>query len=103
MWRRRNSIAAVSIARCSFLSSICCSRTWMCCGSTRVPIFAWPNAAKRFIILTDTFYDHAVKLLASADAVPQALYQASAGFEVLEFRRTASRLIEMQSQSYLRL
>jgi cell division protein ZapE len=61
------------------------------------------NEAKRFIILIDTFYDQAVKLLASADAQPDALYQASDGFEALEFRRTASRLMEMRSQSYLAL
>jgi cell division protein ZapE len=71
----------------------------------RIPVmdFERRNAAKRFIILIDTLYDHAVKLVASADAQPHALYRADEGFEVLEFRRTASRLIEMQSQSYLAL
>jgi cell division protein ZapE len=71
----------------------------------RVPVmdFDRRNAAKRFIILIDTLYDQAVKLLASADAQPHALYQASEGFEVLEFRRTASRLIEMRSRAYLAL
>jgi len=59
------------------------------------------NAAKRFIILIDTFYDHAVKLLASADTEPGALYCADEGFEASEFKRTASRLIEMRSQAYL--
>ena len=59
------------------------------------------NEAKRFIILVDTFYDNGVKLVASAAAEPAALYRASEGFEAREFRRTASRLIEMQSESYL--
>jgi cell division protein ZapE len=71
----------------------------------RIPVmdYSQRNEAKRFIILLDTLYDHAVKLLASAEAQPNALYTGEDGYEVLEFKRTASRLIEMRSQSYLGL
>lgn len=65
--------------------------------------FARRNEAKRFIILIDTLYDHAVKLLASAEAPPEQLYTGTEGFEANEFKRTASRLFEMRSQSYLGL
>jgi cell division protein ZapE len=71
----------------------------------RIPVmdFDARNEAKRFIILIDTFYDNGVKLLASAAAEPDQLYLAQDGFEAREFKRTASRLIEMRSQSYLAL
>jgi cell division protein ZapE len=71
----------------------------------RIPVmdYAERNAAKRFIALIDTLYDNAVKLMASAEADPVSLYRATDGYEANEFKRTASRLIEMSSESYLAL
>jgi cell division protein ZapE len=67
-----------------------------------VPVMdaAADDAARRFISLVDEFYDRGVKLVVSAAAdAPEALY----GGERLAFafRRTASRLHEMQARAYL--
>ncbi len=59
------------------------------------------NEAKRFIILIDTLYDHHINLVCTADVEPDELYTANSGTEYFEFKRTASRLIEMQSNEYL--
>ena len=57
------------------------------------------NEAARFVTLIDALYEYRVKLLASADAAPDALYPVGDGR--FEFDRTVSRLLEMQSEDYL--
>jgi cell division protein ZapE len=57
------------------------------------------NEAARFVSLIDALYEHKVKLLAAADAQPDALYPRGDG--AFEFQRTVSRLEEMRSDDYL--
>ena len=57
------------------------------------------NAAKRFVHLIDECYDRSVKLIASASAPIEQIYQGRR--LAAPFERTTSRLIEMQSQDYL--
>jgi cell division protein ZapE len=68
---------------------------------SHVPLFtaANENAARRFIMLIDEFYDRCVNIVLSAAAPPTGLYQGEK--LKFEFERAASRLIEMQTQTYL--
>jgi cell division protein ZapE len=58
------------------------------------------DETKRLMTLIDTLYDTATRLVVSAAAPPERLYR---GHELaFDFRRAASRLLEMQSERYLR-
>ena len=57
------------------------------------------DAAKRFNILIDTLYEARTLLIASAEVPPEEIYAAGDG--TFEFKRTVSRLIEMQSEDYI--
>jgi cell division protein ZapE len=57
------------------------------------------DAARRFNILIDTLYEAKTLLVASAEVPPQQIYPAGDGS--VEFQRTVSRLVEMQSRDYL--
>jgi cell division protein ZapE len=67
----------------------------------RIPVMGseMRNEARRFMSLIDTLYDEGVHLVCSAAAPPGMLYVAGDGVDA--FRRTSSRLIEMQSEDYL--
>jgi Predicted ATPase len=58
------------------------------------------SAARRFTLLVDVLYDRSIKLVLSAEVPPAALY--ASGPLAYEFERTASRLQEMQTSTYLR-
>jgi len=57
------------------------------------------DPARRLVALVDEFYDRNVKLIVSAAAPPLELYRGTRLTQV--FERTASRLVEMQSEAYL--
>ncbi len=58
------------------------------------------NAARRFMTLIDALYEHRVHAIVAAQDVPDRLFAAGIGAE--DFRRAASRLLEMQTREYLR-
>ena len=57
------------------------------------------DQAARFRNLIDALYENRTKLIISADAEPDRLY--TEGVQSFEFERTASRLYEMRSHTYL--
>jgi cell division protein ZapE len=57
------------------------------------------NEARRFNILIDTLYEARTLLIAAAEVAPEEIYIVGDG--TFEFRRTVSRLIEMQSEEYI--
>ena len=64
-----------------------------------VPIIESDDEARRFISLIDECYDRKVKIIMSAETDFTALYTRSKLIE--KYKRTISRLIEMQSKDYL--
>lgn len=58
------------------------------------------NEAKRFVTLIDILYENHTNLIMSAEVEIERLYEKGDGH--FEFARTVSRLMEMQSEEYLR-
>jgi cell division protein ZapE len=57
------------------------------------------SEARRFTWLVDVFYEQNIKLIMSAEVEPEKLYIK--GVLANEFRRTVSRIMEMQSLKYM--
>ena len=66
---------------------------------SEVPVMNTDDEARRFISFIDECYDRKVKLVISAAELPEKLYVQSRLSE--KFKRTISRMIEMQSKDYL--
>lgn len=56
------------------------------------------DQAQRFVTLIDALYEQKVKIICTAAVPADQLYQADG---VFEFKRTQSRLMEMQSEKYI--
>lgn len=71
------------------------------------------NSLRRFIIFIDTLYDHKVKLVCSGEAsgiqmlfnhnMSQLKKQQHIREEIFALERTVSRLIDMQSEDYIKM
>ena len=57
------------------------------------------NEARRFVNLVDALYEHKVNMICTAEQPADALYPE--GDHADEFKRTASRLVEMASREYM--
>ena len=66
-----------------------------------IPLFSENNSdeARRFINFIDTLYDKKCVLICLASKEPEKLYSKGPLIDV--FRRTSSRLIQMQSKEWL--
>lgn len=93
-----NDLCAKPLAAADYLAI---ARTFHALLIDRIPVLKpdQRNEARRFTLLIDTLYDQQIKLFCSAQVSPEQLYPEGDGAEA--FRRTASRLAEMQSDDYL--
>ncbi|MGE3714564.1 MAG: cell division protein ZapE [Alphaproteobacteria bacterium] len=70
---------------------------------TDIPVLspAKRNEAKRFVTLIDALYEGKNTVFFTAAATPERLYPEGDG--AFEFKRTVSRLLEMQSEHWIRI
>ncbi|RCL01764.1 MAG: putative ATPase [Candidatus Tokpelaia sp. JSC085] len=96
-----SDLCSKPLSACDYIALVAQYRTFFI---DHVPLLddTCRNETKRFILLIDTLYDHHVRLFISADARPDQLYRGHIQTtETFEFKRTASRLFDMQSSDYL--
>ena len=67
---------------------------------SNIPIITSDDQARRFISLIDECYDRKVKIIISAETDISKIYTGNKLIE--KYKRTESRLIEMQSKEYLK-
>ncbi len=96
-WFTFDEICRTNVGPADYLALASLYHTVMVSG---VPILssAERDVAKRFVTLVDALYEHKATFICSAAAPPDQLYPEGDG--AFEFRRTASRLIEMQAADY---
>jgi len=97
-WFQASELIGEALSAADYLALVQCYDTVML---SRIPRLAADqrNAARRLITLVDILYDAGTRLIASADCLPEYLY--ADGLHATEFERTASRLIEMQSEDWI--
>lgn len=100
IWFDFDAICGGPRAQTDYLEIARSYHTVMVSGIPRLSA-AKSSEARRFTWLVDVFYDHRVKLVASSAVAPEEIY--TEGTQSSEFFRTVSRLVEMQSRSYLEL
>jgi cell division protein ZapE len=96
-WFKAEELLSEAVGAPDYLAIVHCYDTLILSGIPHL-LADQRNEARRLITLVDILYDSGTRLIASAEAPPDQLY--AAGLHAREFERTASRLIEMQSESW---
>ena len=97
-WFQASELISEALSAADYLALVNCYDTVIL---SHIPRLAADqrNEARRLITLVDILYDAGMRLIASADCLPE--YICAGGLHATEFERTASRLIEMQSEDWV--
>jgi cell division protein ZapE len=97
-WFKASELIGEALSAADYLALVHCYDTVILSHIPRLSS-EQRNEARRLITLVDVLYDSGTRLIASADCLPEFVY--AHGPHATEFERTASRLIEMQSDSWV--